>query len=133
MDLGVSLFLFTPSVDRAPFLHRSFLTERVSLSLLCCGVLVGSYGQAYIANGEVTMEYLMVIAAVAVWFYSDELIKFAQLDRAGRMADRKLDRLEDEQIVLQTNYYAGKEIPSDELVKKAMEGKARMAKLRSSL
>ena len=49
------------------------------------------------------------------------------------MADRKLDRLEDEQIVLQTNYYAGKEIPSDELVKKAMEGKARMAKLRSSL
>ena len=79
------------------------------------------------------MEYLMVIAAVAVWFYSDELIKFAQLDRAGRMADRKLDRLEDEQIVLQTNYYAGKEIPSDELVKKAMEGKQRMAKLRSSL
>ena len=79
------------------------------------------------------MEYLMVIAAVAVWFYSDELIKFTQLDRAGRMADRKLDRLEDEQIVLQTNYYAGKEIPSDEQVKKAMDGKKRMEQLRSSL
>ena len=79
------------------------------------------------------MEYLAGLVLVAVWFYSDELIKFAQLDRAGRMADRKLDRLEDEQIVLQTNYYAGKEIPSDELVKKAMEGKKRMQQLRSSL
>lgn len=79
------------------------------------------------------MEYLAGLVLVAVWFYSDELIKFAQLDRAGRMADRKLDRLEDEQIVLQTNYYAGKEIPSDELVKKALEGKKRMAQLRSSL
>ena len=79
------------------------------------------------------MEYIVLAGIALAWFYSDELIKFAQLDRAGRMADRKLDRLEDEQIVLQTNYYAGKEIPSDELVKKAMEGKARMAKLRSSL
>lgn len=79
------------------------------------------------------MEYLAVLALVAAWFYSDELIKFTQLDRAGRMADRKLDRLEDEQIVLQTNYYAGKEIPSDELVKKALEGKKRMAQLRSSV
>ena len=79
------------------------------------------------------MEILLVIAAVAVWFYSDELFRFAQLDRASRMADRKLDRLEDEQIVLQTNYYAGKEVPSDELVKKALEGKKRMAQLRSSL
>ena len=79
------------------------------------------------------MEYLAGLVLVAAWFYSDELIKFAQLDRAGRMADRKLDRLEDEQIVLQTNYYAGKEIPSDELVKKALEGKKRMAQLRSSL
>ena len=79
------------------------------------------------------MEYIVLAGIALAWFYSDELIKFAQLDRAGRMADRKLDRLEDEQIVLQTNYYAGKEIPSDELVKKAMDGKARMAKLRSSL
>ena len=79
------------------------------------------------------MEYLAGLVLVAVWFYSSELIAFLQLDRAGRMADRKLDRLEDEQIVLQTNYYAGKEIPSDELVKKAMEGKKRMAQLRSSL
>ena len=79
------------------------------------------------------MEFLMVIAAAAVWFYSDELIGFLQLDRAARMTDRKLDRLEDEQIVLQTNYYSGQEIPSDELVKKALEGKKRMAQLRSML
>ena len=79
------------------------------------------------------MEILMLVGIALAWFYSEELIKFAQLDRAGRMADRKLDRLEDEQIVLQTNYYAGKEIPSDELVKKALEGKKRMAQLRSSL
>lgn len=79
------------------------------------------------------MEYIVLAGIALAWFYSDELIKFAQLDRAGRMADRKLDRLEDEQIVLQTNYYAGKEIPSDELVKKALEGKKRMAQLRSSL
>ena len=79
------------------------------------------------------MEIIAGLIIVIAWFYSDELFGFLQLDRAARMADRKLDRLEDEQIILQTNYYAGKEIPSDELVKKAMEGKARMAKLRSSL
>ena len=79
------------------------------------------------------MEYIVLAGIALAWFYSDELIGFLQLDRAGRMADRKLDRLEDEQIVLQTNYYAGKEIPSDEQVKKALEGKKRMAQLRSSL
>ena len=79
------------------------------------------------------MEYIVLAGIAIAWFYSDELIGFLQLDRAGRMADRKLDRLEDEQIVLQTNYYAGKEIPSEELVKKALEGKKRMAQLRSSL
>ena len=79
------------------------------------------------------MEIIAGLAIAIAWFYSDELISFLQLDRAARMADRKLDRLEDEQIVLQTNYYAGKEIPSDELVKKALEGKKRMAQLRSSL
>ena len=79
------------------------------------------------------MEYIVLAGIALAWFYSEELIGFLQLGRASRMADRKLDRLEDEQIVLQTNYYAGKEIPSDELVKKAMEGKARMAQLRSSL
>ena len=79
------------------------------------------------------MEYIVLAGIALAWFYSDELIGFLQLDRAARMADRKLDRLEDEQIVLQTNYYAGKEIPSDELVKKALEGKKRMAQLRSSL
>ena len=79
------------------------------------------------------MEYMALAGIALAWFYSDELIGFLQLDRAARMADRKLDRLEDEQIVLQTNYYAGKEIPSEELVKKALEGKKRMAQLRSSL
>ena len=79
------------------------------------------------------MEYIALAGIAIAWFYSDELIGFLQLDRAGRMADRKLDRLEDEQIVLQTNYYAGKEIPSDESVKKALEGKKRMQQLRSSL
>ena len=79
------------------------------------------------------MEILMLVGIALAWFYSDELIKFLQLDRANRMADRKLDRLEDEQLVIQTSYYAGKEIPSEERVKKALENKKRMAQLRGSL
>ena len=79
------------------------------------------------------MEYIVLAGIALAWFYSEELIGFLQLDRANRMTSRKLDRLEDEQIVIQTNYYAGKEVPSDELVKKALEGKKRMAQLRSSL
>ena len=77
------------------------------------------------------MEFLMVIAAAAVWFYSDELISFLQLDRAQRMADRKLDRLENEQVIDDVKYYSSKEMPSDELVKKAAEQKAKLAKYRS--
>ena len=79
------------------------------------------------------MENLLVIGfvvAVAL-FYSDELISFLQLDRAQRMADRKLDRLENEQVIGDVNYYSSKEMPSDELVKKAAEQKAKLAKYRS--
>ena len=79
------------------------------------------------------MEIIAVLAIAIAWFYSDELVGFLQLDRAHRMANRKLDRLEDEQIVAQTNYYSGKEVPSDELVKKALEGRKRMQQLRSML
>lgn len=79
------------------------------------------------------MENLLVIGfvtAVAL-FYSEELISFFQLDRAKRMGDRKLDRLENEQVIADVNYYGGKEMPSDELVKKAGEQKAKLAKYRS--
>ena len=75
-----------------------------------------------------------IIAGLAIaiaWFYSDELISFLQLDRAQRMADRKLDRLENEQVIGDVNYYSSKEMPSDELVKKAAEQKAKLAKYRS--
>lgn len=79
------------------------------------------------------MEYGIIIAVIAAWFYSDELVSFLQLDRAGRMADRRLDRLEDEQVSIQTAYYSSKDMPSDETVKKAIEGKKRMQTLRNSL
>ena len=82
---------------------------------------------------EITMEYIVLAGIALAWFYSEELVSFLQLDRAARMTDRKLDRLEDEQIVNQTAYYAGKEVPSDEMVKKALEGRARMQQLRSKL
>lgn len=79
------------------------------------------------------MEILMLAGIALAWFYSEELLGFLQLDRANRMANRKLDRLEDEQIVMQTNYYAGKEVPSEETVKKALEGRKRMETLRNQL
>lgn len=79
------------------------------------------------------MEIIAVLAIAIAWFYSDELIGFLQLDRANRMANRKLDRLEDEQIVMQTSYYASKEVPDDAKVKAALEGRKRMQQLRSML
>ena len=79
------------------------------------------------------MEIIAVFAIAIAWFYSDELVGFLQLDRANRMANRKLDRLEDEQIVMQTNYYASKEVPDDAKVKAALEGRKRMQQLRSML
>lgn len=79
------------------------------------------------------MEIIAVLAIAIAWFYSDELVGFLQLDRAHRMANRKLDRLEDEQIVMQTSYYASKEVPDDAKVKAALEGRKRMQQLRSML
>ena len=78
------------------------------------------------------MEILVLAVMAVAWFYSEELISFLQLDRAQRMANRKLDRLENEQVIEDVNYYgSSKEMPSDELVKKAIENKARVAKFRS--
>ena len=77
------------------------------------------------------MEIIAGLLLVAVWFYSEEVVGFLQLDRANRMADRKLDRLENEQVIGDVQYYSSKEMPSDELVKKAAEQKARLAKYRS--
>lgn len=79
------------------------------------------------------MEIIAVLAIAIAWFYSDELVGFLQLDRANRMANRKLDRLEDEQIVMQTSYYASKEVPDDAKVKAALEGRKRMQQLRTML
>ena len=77
------------------------------------------------------MEFIVLAAMALAWFYSEELIGFFQLDRAKRMADRKLNRFEDEQVIGDIAYYSGKEMPSDDIVKKAIENKARVAKFRS--
>ena len=77
------------------------------------------------------MEFIVLAAMALAWFYSEELVSFLQLDRAKRMADRKLNRFEDEQVIADISYYSGKEMPSDDSVKKAMENKARVAKFRS--
>ena len=77
------------------------------------------------------MEYIVLAAMALAWFYSEELISFLQLDRAKRMADRKLNRYEDEQVIDDIAYYSGKEMPSDDAVKNAIENKARVAKFRS--
>ena len=79
------------------------------------------------------MEIIVLAGIALAWFYSEELISFMQLDRAHRMANRRLDRFEDEQIVAQTKYYSGKEVPSDEQVANALEGRKRMQQLRTML
>ena len=79
------------------------------------------------------MEIIALAGIALAWFYSEELISFLQLDRASRMANRKLDRLEDEQIVDQTNYYASTKVPDDDKVKAALEGRNRMQQLRGML
>lgn len=77
------------------------------------------------------MEYLAMLMAVAmVWFYSDEIIGFFQLDRVNRMSNRKLDRFENEQIINDVAYYASKEIPDDAKVKLATTNKARIKAFR---
>ena len=41
-------------------------------------------------------ELVILVMIGIAWFYSEELLGFLQLDRAARMANRKLDRLEAE-------------------------------------
>ena len=78
------------------------------------------------------MEYAVMLVAVAmIWFYSEEVIGFFQLDRVNRMSNRKLDRFENEQLISDITYYSGKEIPSDENVKKATANKKRLQEFRT--
>ena len=77
------------------------------------------------------MEIIVLVMSVLVWFYSDELISFMQLDRAHRMANRKLDRLENESIREDVEYYSAKKNQlSDDQVASAMSEKARLKKFR---
>ena len=73
---------------------------------------------------------VLAILALAV-IYSNELINFMQLDRAHRMANRALDRYENENIKEDVEYYASKKNQiSDEQVMEAMAEKARLKKFR---
>lgn len=77
------------------------------------------------------MEIIVLAMLALAWFYSDELISFMQLDRAHRMANRALDRYENESIRDDVEYYASKKNQiSDEQVMEAMAEKARLKKFR---
>ena len=77
------------------------------------------------------MEIIVLVILALAWFYSEELISFMQLDRANRMANRKLDRLENEAIKEDVEYYSTKKNQlSDEQVQAAMAEKARLKKFR---
>ena len=77
------------------------------------------------------MEIIILAVLALAWFYSDELISFLQLDRANRMANRKLDRLENESIREDVEYYSSKKNQlTDEQVVSAMAEKARLKKFR---
>ena len=77
------------------------------------------------------MEMIILAVLALAWFYSDELISFLQLDRANRMANRKLDRLENESIREDVEYYSSKKNQlTDEQVASAMSEKARLKKFR---
>ena len=77
------------------------------------------------------MEIIVLAMLALAWFYSDELISFMQLDRAHRMANRKLDRLENESIREDVEYYSSKKNQlTDEQVASAMSEKARLKKFR---
>ena len=77
------------------------------------------------------MEIIALVAIGIAWFYSDEIIGFLQLDRANRMANRKLDRLENESIREDVEYYSSKKNQlSDDQVASAMAEKARLKKFR---
>ena len=77
------------------------------------------------------MEIIVLAMLALAWFYSDELISFMQLDRAHRMANRALDRYENESIRDDVEYYSSKKNQiSDEQVMEAMAEKARLKKFR---
>lgn len=77
------------------------------------------------------MEMIILAVLALAWFYSDEVIGFLQLDRANRMANRKLDRLENESIKEDVEYYSSKKNQlTDEQVTSAMSEKARLKKFR---
>lgn len=77
------------------------------------------------------MEIIVLAMLALAWFYSDELISFMQLDRAHRMANRALDRYENESIRDDVEYYSSKKNQlTDEQVATAMAEKARLKKFR---
>ena len=77
------------------------------------------------------MEIIVLVSIGIAWFYSEELIGFLQLDRAARMANRKLNRLENEGIKEDVEYYSDKKNQlTDEQVSAAMAEKARLKKFR---
>ena len=76
-------------------------------------------------------ELVILVMIGIAWFYSEELIGFLQLDRAARMANRKLDRLENESIKEDVEYYSAKKNQlTDEQVSAAMAEKARLKEFR---
>lgn len=78
------------------------------------------------------MEIIVLSMLALAWFYSDELISFLQLDRAHRMANRKLDRLENESIREDVEYYSAKKNQlTDEQVAAAIAEKERLKKFRN--
>lgn len=78
------------------------------------------------------MEIIVLAMLALAWFYSDELISFLQLDRAHRMANRKLDRLENESIREDVEYYSAKKNQlSAEQVAAAIAEKERLKKFRN--
>lgn len=77
------------------------------------------------------MEIIVLAMLALAWFYSDELISFMQLDRAHRMANRALDRYENESVRNDVEYYSSKKNQiSDEQIMEAMAEKARLKKFR---
>ena len=77
------------------------------------------------------MEIVVLVVIGIAWFYNVELMNFLQLDRAARMANRKLDRLENESIKEDVEYYSSKKNQlTDEQISAAMVEKARLKKFR---
>ena len=77
------------------------------------------------------MEIIVLVVIGIAWFYNVELMNFLQLDRAARMANRKLDRLENESIKEDVEYYSSKKNQlTDEQISAAMVEKARLKKFR---